>query len=201
MKKDAAPISKAIKIDRGFQIRALLFVILLILVSLSVSAAVIYLTVSQELSKSFFSAHRDLRNIWQGLLPAMVYITALCGFLTSIIAIFGLYRIKHHLEGAGGSFLREIELLGKGNLKVDISPEAAGHLQPVVKAADMTIQTFKTHLQEVKNASMELHRVVMRLNYIAYEEEEVTIADIKREAANLDSLSKELTNSLKWFEL
>jgi methyl-accepting chemotaxis protein len=200
LNKSSADPAPALKLTRRFKLQVLLTTTILIILSLTGAAVLIYFTAEQEVSRSFFSAHRDLRNIWKDLLPVVVMVAGGFAVLASLIMSLVLIRFKRSLERSGQNVLQALELLGRGNLKAPFEPAEALHLAPLAQVAKEAAESFQQHVQEVKGISVELHRTVMRLNYVAFEEGQVTLADIKSISTNLNTLSRELTNSLKWFE-
>jgi methyl-accepting chemotaxis protein len=194
------PARGPLKLTRRFKIQVLLFTLSLVICSLAAASALIYFTTSQELGKGFFTAHRDLRNIWKSLLPAILVITGGVAIIACGVALLGLRRFRRRLEQADRVLLDYLDKIGRGNLNVAVNAERAETLRPAMEALDDGLESFRGHIQEIKGISGEVHRAVMRLNYLAYEEGEITLGELRNVSSNLNTLSRELNNSLKWFE-
>ena len=194
-------VRKAVELSRGFKTRVAVFTCLVVVLSLAWTAVILYYMASQELESSFFSAHRDLYNIWQELLPAVVVASAVTGLVAIIVLLLGLLRFKRSVEGAGGELMTSLEQAAEGNFMAWPGKEDSRHLQPVVDMSDKVVEALRGQIKEVKGVSEELHRAVLRLNYMAFEQEELTISELKHISANLNTLSREITKSLKWFEV
>ncbi len=189
------------KLNRKFYITVLIFTIVTLLISITTISLTIYFTASQELSKSFFSAHRDLNTVWKNLFWAVAAISTGVGLLASLVVMIIFHRFKRSLERAGIELLEGIQKIGQGKFKADFDFRSIQHLQPLAEETRKTLEAVQKHVQEVKGTSVELHRSVMRLNYLAFDEEEITINELKKVSSTLNSLSRELANSLKWFEI
>ena len=193
--------TKPFHLSRGFKIRIALFSVLILLVSLAAVSAALYFMASQEVTKGFFSAHRDLYRIWEGLLPAVAVVSAVVWLLASLVLLLGLIQFKRSIERSGGGLLESLRRFSEGDFKVNPGDVPENHLKTVVEAGDEAARVLREHVQEVKSISAELHKAMLRLNYKAFEEEEITLSDLKHLSANLNTLSRELNNSLKWFEV
>ncbi len=199
-RESARGSAKAVRLTRRFRLEVALFVVLTIILSLALSSAAIYLTADQEFTKSFFSAHRDLLRIWSKLLPTVAIITAASALVAVLAALVGLSLFRRSLERSGMEIMASLEALAAGRINAAADPAHGHHVEPLAEAARNSIDALRQHVDEVKNTSVELHRTVMRLNYLALEEGQVTMNDLKTLSANLNTLSRELSNSLKWFE-
>jgi hypothetical protein len=192
---------KPFRLSRGFKVRVALFSILTLLVSLAVVSSSLYFMASQEATKGFFSAHRDLYRVWEGLLPAAAIVSAVVWLLASLVLLLGLIRFKRSIERSGRGLLESLRQYSEGNFKVNPGDVPERNLKMVVEVGDEAARVLREHVQEVKSISAELHKAMLRLNYMAFEEEEITLSDLKHLSANLNTLSRELNNSLKWFEV
>jgi hypothetical protein len=192
---------RTLKLTRGFQVEFFLFILTVIAVSLATSAALTYLIASQELAKSFFSAHRDLQQLWKGLLPAALLISAGVGLVAVLLAFLGMWRFKRALETRGVEVLETLEGLGRGDIRSAPRLGEAGHLKPVAEAAGAAVTSLQEHLRQVKGIGEEMQRITMRLNYHVVNEGEITLNEIRTLSTGLNNLSRELNNALKWFNL
>ncbi len=200
MKEKPVP-RRVLKLTRGFQIEVLFFILLVVAMSVASSMVLVYFISSQELSRSFFSAHRDLQNLWKLLVPATLIIGGGVGLLASLTAFLGLWRFKRLLERKGRALLEDLERMGRGDLKGTASAGSAAHLKPVAEAVGTVLGSLQQHLREVKTIEQDLQRATKDLNYRVVEEGEITLKEIRTLSANLNALSRELNTALKWFEV
>jgi methyl-accepting chemotaxis protein len=192
---------RVLRFAPAFRLKAILLTVGFFLASQALTVFLFYATVSQEISRSFFSAHRDLQRIWEQLLPLMVGVGGGVWLAIGLPAVLTVILARRSLERQGGELDEALVQLGQGNFKGALDPDQAQHLRPISLQLEASRTSVQQHLQEVKSIGAEMNRSIARLNYTAFERGEVTMGEVKEMASTLNTLSREMNNALKWFEV
>jgi methyl-accepting chemotaxis protein len=90
---------KIYMVDRKYQVRLMLQVVVLVVVATSVSAISTYLLTNREISSAFYLAHRKTWDLKELLLPVITGTSLITFLIVSIISSYITLRETHRIVG------------------------------------------------------------------------------------------------------
>ena len=187
---------RARKLLRG----ALLIVLPLQLVAFVVAGTVLVAMIDLDLTREFYSAHRQIKSAQEILLPAVMTAGAICFFLVGLVTWLG-FRILSRQEA--GPIQRADEMLrrlSRGDLSYVPSVLPDRERWALDDSAETMLTAFRERTNEVKQVTKELHHSVLSLRYKATGSDPLTLNELRDVTGTLDSLSKKLVNAVQWFD-
>jgi methyl-accepting chemotaxis protein len=180
--------------------RALLIVLSLQFTAFAIAGTVLAAMIDLDLTREFYSAHRQIKSAQEILLPAVATAGALCFFLVALITWMG-FRILSRQEA--GPIQRADEMLrrlSRGDLSYTPAVLPDRERWALDDAAETMLASFREKTNEVKQVTKELHHSVLSLRYKATGSDPLTLNELRDVTGTLDSLSKKLVNAVKWFD-
>ena len=150
-------------VDRDYQLRLILQIVVLVVVATSVSAVATYMLANREISTAFYLAHRDTWDLKKLLLPVITGTSFVTFLLVSAISAFITLRESHRIVGPVGRLLGALGDLSQGRISF------VGMLRKddVLKGMDENINTLSENLAQfddrLKEALEELNREIAAL--------------------------------------
>ncbi len=131
-------------IERSYQIKFILKIVSFVAFATIITGVVTYFLTNEELERSFYSIHYQIKNVWQILLPAVVIIsfitTAIVAFFTTFISLYE----SHKIGGPLFRFKKSLKEIGTGDLSVVTKLRASDELQELTD----NINTMTANLKE-----------------------------------------------------
>jgi methyl-accepting chemotaxis protein len=180
--------------------RALLVVLSLQLVAFVAAGTVLVVIIDLDLTREFYSAHRQIKSAQEMLLPAVATAGAICFFLVMLITWVG-FRILSRQEA--GPIQRADEMLrrlSRGDLSYVPAVLPDRERWALDDSTETMLAAFRERTNEVKQVTKELHHSVLSLRYKATGSDPLTLNELRDVTGTLDSLSKKLVNAVKWFD-
>jgi methyl-accepting chemotaxis protein len=180
--------------------RALLIVLSLQIIAFALAGTVLVVMIDMDLTKEFYSAHRQIKSAQDILLPAVMTAGALGFFLVALVTWMG-FRILSRQEA--GPIQRADEMLrrlSQGNLSYVPAGLPDRDRWALDDSAETMLAAFRERTSEVKQLTQELHHSVLSLRYKATGSEPLTLNELRDVTGTLDRLSKKLVNAVKWFD-
>lgn len=104
-------------INRVFQIRFILKIIAMTLAATAFAGLGFYLLADSQLDSSFFSAHRDIQNARELLVPAVALAALVTFAVVAVLSVFITVRETHRLAGPLFRFEKNIRSMAEGRLE------------------------------------------------------------------------------------
>ena len=142
-------------IKRKMQVRLLLKILTIVLISTTVCSAVFYFYSNQEIGQSYRLFHVKAKNFLDFLLPAVIL-----SFVLSVIIglVFSLF-FPHAIVGPLFRIERELFNIGKGDLTVNIHLRQGDEVQDLVDNINIMVKSLRERLLEIKKRGEELRKI------------------------------------------
>jgi len=169
-------------VDRNFQLRMILQIVVLVVAATTVSAVATFFLTDREISGAFYLAHRDTWDLRDLLLPVITGTTLVTFVLVSAISAFITLRESHRIVGPVGRLAGALRELAQGR----ICHVGGLRKDDVLKGLDEDINILSKNLarldDRLREAVDSLKKEVAELR----ESENLTIEQINRirECAN-----------------
>lgn len=180
--------------------RALLIVLPLQFIAFVVAGTILVAIIDMDLTREFYSAHRQIKSAQDILLPAAVTAGTVCFFLVALVTWVG-FRILSRQEA--GPIQRADEMLrrlSRGDISYVPSVLPDRERWALDDSAETMLVAFRERTNEVKQVTKELHSSVLSLRYKATGSDPLTLNELRDVTGTLDRLSKKLVNAVKWFD-
>ncbi len=136
MKEKGNALRRTYLVNRVFQVRFIMEIIAVVLISTMLAAVSFYLLADWELSSTFFSVHREVQDIRLVLLPA-VALTALVIFgLVAGLCIYIVLRETNRLAGPLYRFEQNVRKMAEGRFDLITRLREGDELQGLADALD-----------------------------------------------------------------
>ena len=169
-------VRKSYLVDRNYQLRLILQMVILIVVATSVSAVATFMLANREISTVFYLAHRDTWDLKELLLPVITGTSLVTFILVSAVSAFIALRESHRIVGPVDRLANVLSDLARGR----ISFVGVLRKDDVLKGLDEDINTLSENLarldERLKEALGELNREIALLN----DSDTLTTAQIDR---------------------
>ena len=169
-------VRKRYLVNRFYQLRLILQMVILIVVATSVSAVVTFMLANREISTVFYLAHRDTWDLKELLLPVITGTSLVTFILVSAISTFIALRESHRIVGPVNRLTNALNDLARGR----ISFVGVLRKDDVLKGLDEDINTLSENLAQLdsrlKEALDELNKEITQLK----DSDTVTTAQIDR---------------------
>jgi methyl-accepting chemotaxis protein len=129
-------------VDRNYQIRLILQIVILVVVATSVSAVATFMLANREVSTAFYLAHRDTWDLKELLLPVITGTSLVTFILVSAISAVIALRESHRIVGPVERLTGALNDLAQGR----ISFVGALRKDDVLKGLDEDINTLSENL-------------------------------------------------------
>jgi len=129
-------------VDRNYQMRLILQIVILVVVATSVSAVATFILANREVSTAFYLAHRDTWDLKELLLPVITGTSLVTFLLVSGISALIALRESHRIVGPVGRLTSALSDLAQGR----ISFVGALRKDDVLKGLDDDINTLSENL-------------------------------------------------------
>ena len=129
-------------VDRNYQMRLILQIVILVVVATSVSAVATFILANKEVSTAFYLAHRDTWDLKELLLPVITGTSLVTFLLVSGISALIALRESHRIVGPVGRLTGALSDLAQGR----ISFVGALRKDDVLKGLDDDINTLSENL-------------------------------------------------------
>ena len=135
-------IRKRYLVDRQYQLRLILQIVVLVVVATSVSAVATFILANKEVSTAFYLAHRDTWDLKELLLPVITGTSLVTFVLVSAISSVIALRESHRIVGPVGRLTGAMSDLAQGRISF------VGMLRKddVLKGLDDDINTLSENL-------------------------------------------------------
>jgi len=129
-------------VDRKYQMRLILQIVILVIVATSVSAVATFFLANREVSTAFYLAHRDTWDLKELLLPVITGTSLVTFLFVSVISAFIALRESHRIVGPVARLTGAMNDLAKGRISF------VGMLRKddVLKGLDDDINTLSENL-------------------------------------------------------
>lgn len=129
-------------VDRKYQYRLILQIVILVVVATSVSAVATFILANREVSAAFFLAHRDTWDLKELLLPVITGTSLVTFILVSAISALIALRESHRIVGPVGRLTGALNDLAQGRISF------VGMLRKddILKGLDDDINTLSENL-------------------------------------------------------
>ena len=139
-------------IKKNMQLRLIGKVLIIVLVSVLVSAAIFYFYSEREIGSSYRQFHVKAKNFLDYLLPAVI-----CSFLLSMILGFIVCLFyPHHIAGPLYRIEREILNIGKGDLSVHITIRKGDEVTELANNINIMVEELREKIKKIKEASQKM---------------------------------------------
>lgn len=182
-------------VEKAFQIKFILKIVSFVIVSTIITGFVTYFLTYEELERSFYSIHYQIKNVWQILVPAVVVIsfvtTGITAFFTTIISLFE----SHKVGGPLFRFKETLKQIGTGDLDVLVKIRESDELQDfIVNINTMTLSlkekvaTINKSYEEVKGQLNKVNKT-MTANKNISDDEKKLISELNQ---SVDELGEDI---------
>jgi methyl-accepting chemotaxis protein len=197
---------KKTKIKVGFRRRmilrrSLLKVLGLQTLALLAAGGALYNIVSLDFVKEFYSAHRSLGSLQNLLLPALLISGGAAFLLMALVTWLGFRSYSRKLIGPIQRVEKMLQRLAGGDLSYDPTAVPASERWSLDDSADEMLTAYRDRLAEAQRLSRDVHNAVLSLRYKATAGDTLTLQELREMSVTLDVLCKQLTASIKWFEI
>lgn len=129
-------------VDRNYQLRLILQIVILVVVATSVSAVATFILANREISAAFYLAHRDTWDLKELLLPVITGTSLVTFLLVSAISAIIALRESHRIVGPVDRLTGALGDLAQGR----ISFVGTLRKNDVLKGLDDDINTLSENL-------------------------------------------------------
>lgn len=150
-------------VDRNYQLRLILQIVVLVVVATSVSAVATFMLANREIRPAFYLAHRDTWDLKELMLPVIVGTSFVTFILVSAISAFVALRESHRIVGPVSRLAGALSDLAQGRSSF------VGNLRQddVLKGLDEDITTLSENLARfdgsLREALNELNQEIVAL--------------------------------------
>jgi len=138
-------------VDRNYQMRLILQIVILVVVATSVSAVATFLLANREVSTAFYLAHRDTWDLKELLLPVITGTSLVTFLLVSAISALIALKESHRIVGPVDRLTGALNDLAKGR----ISFVGALRKDDILKGLDDDINTLSENLARLDGSLRE----------------------------------------------
>ncbi len=180
--------------------RALLIVLSLQFIAFVVAGTVLVAMIDLDLTREFYSAHRQIKSAQEILLPAALTAGAICFFLVALVTWMGFRSLSRQEADPIQRADEMLRRLSRGELSYVPAVLPDRERWALDDSAETMLAAFRERTKEVKQVTKELHHSVLSLRYKATGSDPLTLNELRDVTGTLDSLSKKLVNAVKWFD-
>ncbi len=148
-------------IKKRMQIRLILSIMLVVIVSVGLASLFFYLLSNQEVGQTYRQFHINIKNFLELLLPGVIIAFVLGLASAASIALFFPHRI------AGPLYRIEKELreeVGEGDLTVSFAVRKNDELGDLADTLNVTVERLREKVDRIKGAAEELIAVAKELD-------------------------------------
>ncbi len=167
-------------IKREMQIRLLLKLMVIVLVSVGSTGVFFYLYSNQKIGQSFTQFHIQARSFLDYLLPAVVSATLLGILVAFVMALFfphkiagPLYRIERDLR----------ERVGRGDLTIRFRVRRGDEMGELAESLNVMVERLAEKMERIDASTQELIRLLER--------EEIDKEELRKVARRLEEVVRE----------
>ncbi len=139
-------------VDRKYQVRLMVQIIILVIVATSVSAVATFILANREVSTAFYLAHRDTWDLKELLLPVITGTSLVTFLLVSVISAAIALRESHRIVGPVERLTGALADLAQGRISY-MKPVRRGDL---LKGLDDDINTLSENLARMDGRLQEV---------------------------------------------
>ncbi len=187
-----------IRIPRPFKARLLLAIVAVVVLSLLAAGVMLFIVTNQVIEQSYYSAHRDLQRIRENLIPSLGLIVGGLAVVSGLFVLLIVSLACRRIERADASLNEILTRIGDGDLVLK-EKHGAVFLGQAEQIAEDSRETLRRHIDAVKPVIEDLNRATLRLNYHAFDQEALTIQQVREMATELTAHVRRVSDSVKWF--
>jgi len=185
---------------RKLLVRSLLIALSLQFIAFVAAGTVLVTMIDLDLTREFYSAHRQIKSAQDILLPAALTAGAICFFLVALVTWMGFRILSRQEAGPIQRADEMLQRLSRGDLSYVPTVLPDRERWALDDSAETMLAAFRERTNEVKKVTKELHHSVLSLRYKATGSDPLTLNELRDVTGTLDSLSKKLVNAVKWFD-
>jgi hypothetical protein len=160
------------------------------------AAGIAYLVASPRLAKDYFSAHHTVKATWELLVPALAAGAGIGFLVVGAGSALSVWRYSRRLRAP----LADVDAVLRGLAAGRVPPPPPVPHRGTADEAAALLAPLGARLQELHRLSKGLQKATLELNYRAGGTREVTLKDLRGVAAQIDALSRDIAETLRWFE-
>jgi methyl-accepting chemotaxis protein len=164
---DNAASRKHIFVDKQFQIRFILYYVLLIVVGTVLFNGVAYFILNHQIGESLFSAHLALSRTGELIGPTLVYLSITFILILGLAAIFITLIISHRISGPLFAIMRYLRMMGDGQLNFEAKLRTKDQTAVLADTLNDTIKTLGGRVAMIKEGLESIKKDAVHMNAAA----------------------------------
>jgi len=177
---------QTIYIQRGFQGRSIALVTGIIVASGLLSGILLYALLSSELSTELYTAHQQIKNVWESLASTVIFSNIITVSVTSVVAAIAVLYQSHKIAGPMTRLQRICEEVTNGNLNPVTSLRKADQLTVLASAFEKMVNSLQN---KESDQQLVLAEAILVLDKIELEtdrdRQELLIRELKQQLSKL----------------
>lgn len=126
-----------------YQRRSIMIVVGIIVASGLMSGLLLYFLLSSELSSELQVAHKQIKNIWESLAPAIIFGNIITVLVASIVASVAIVYQSHKIAGPMHRLQRICDEVASGNLNPVTSLRKADQLTALASSFEIMVESLQ----------------------------------------------------------
>ena len=177
---------QTIYIQRGFQGRSIAVVTGIIAASGLLSGVLLYLLLSSELSTELYTAHQQIKNVWESLASTVIFSNVITVSVTSVVAAIAVLYQSHKIAGPMTRLQRICEEVTSGNLNPVTTLRKADQLTALASAFETMVNSLQTKESEQQSILAESISVLNKIEQESdHDKQSLLISELQEQLSKL----------------
>ena len=146
-------------IDKKFQVKLILYFVLLVILGNILSGLLLYYLTSSELESSFFKAHVSIGNAWGTMKPLIVTTQFYVLLVMTIATVFLVLYCSHRIAGPLYRLQKAANEVKNGNLEQTLTIRKKDELQQLIISFQQMVDNFRDKFLELQNNLSEIRKI------------------------------------------
>ncbi|MBU1196825.1 MAG: methyl-accepting chemotaxis protein [Proteobacteria bacterium] len=143
-------------IKKKFQVDFILKFCLILLLSVLISASLLFVFSQKTLTSTYSSSGLEIQNTGSAILPAIILTSLITLGIVSIFAVVLLLFISHKIAGPLFRFEKDVRRIADGDLTVQINLRQKDQLKDLANALNIMVQSFSIKLDAISTSLNEI---------------------------------------------
>ena len=156
--KNSKDRRKKYLINKKFQVKLILYFVLLVILGNIISGLLLYYLTSSELESSFFKAHVSIGNAWETMKPLIVTTQFYVLLVMTIATVFLVLYSSHRIAGPLYRLQKAANEVKNGNLEQTLTIRKKDELQQLIISFQQMVDNFRNKFLELQNNLSEIRK-------------------------------------------
>lgn len=155
-KKTSRPVRRQVYINKDFQTRFIIKFVLVLVLSSVISICLTLFSTQDTLTTSFVNSKLLIQNTSLTIMPSVIFTSLITTILAGLVMIMVAMLVSHKIAGPMFRFSKDIERIGKGDLKSRIIIRQGDQLREMAAALNTMIEQLNAKLSDIQKQAAAL---------------------------------------------